>query len=409
MAAKTFLATGAATAAAAVAGSVATDVDSTWYRSLDLPAWQPPGQVIGQVWTVLYALTAGRHRPGLDPGRPGPAAPPGHGSRRQPGPERSLAVGVLPRAPARAGRGSHRRPGGVHGRADQGGGPDRPEGGRSAAALRGLERVRPGAEHHDRGRQPGRPRPLNPASTQPRRILPGGACRSGGRILPGGRILLRRARSAFRPVHASAGASLPLRARSAWRTPGPPLGQAHPPRRSRAAGPGRARANRTAPAAAASTATAQAIRGGGVPSAGGLAGGRGHQDQRRDPHGRPELRRGVDDPGRAAPPSRRDVGAQARGRDRRQPDARAGHRGADRYRPCQRGQRDQRGVGHRDQGQAGRDQALGDQPRPCAADCWPVRVAGSRRPALDPAITARLNGSSVAAACNGVRCREFCR
>ena len=59
MAAKTFLATGAATATAAVAGSVATDVDSTWYRSLDLPAWQPPGQVIGQVWTVLYALTAG--------------------------------------------------------------------------------------------------------------------------------------------------------------------------------------------------------------------------------------------------------------------------------------------------------------------------------------------------------------
>lgn len=59
MAAKTFLATGAATAAAAVAGSVATDVDSPWYRSLELPGWQPPGPVIGQVWTVLYALTAG--------------------------------------------------------------------------------------------------------------------------------------------------------------------------------------------------------------------------------------------------------------------------------------------------------------------------------------------------------------
>jgi translocator protein len=59
MAAKTYLATGAATATAAVAGSVATDVDSSWYRSLDLPGWQPPGPVIGQVWTVLYALTAG--------------------------------------------------------------------------------------------------------------------------------------------------------------------------------------------------------------------------------------------------------------------------------------------------------------------------------------------------------------
>ena len=59
MAAKTFLATGAATATAAVAGSVATDVGSPWYQSLELPGWQPPGPVIGQVWTVLYALTAG--------------------------------------------------------------------------------------------------------------------------------------------------------------------------------------------------------------------------------------------------------------------------------------------------------------------------------------------------------------
>ena len=59
MTAKAFLATGAATAAAAVAGSVAVDVDSPWYQSLDLPRWQPPGQVIGGVWTVLYALTAG--------------------------------------------------------------------------------------------------------------------------------------------------------------------------------------------------------------------------------------------------------------------------------------------------------------------------------------------------------------
>jgi tryptophan-rich sensory protein len=59
MTATTFLATGAATAAAAVVGSAATDVDSPWYQSLDLPGWQPPGQVIGEVWTVLYTLTAG--------------------------------------------------------------------------------------------------------------------------------------------------------------------------------------------------------------------------------------------------------------------------------------------------------------------------------------------------------------
>jgi translocator protein len=58
MAAKSFLATGAATAAAAVIGSAATDVDSAWYRGLDLPDWQPPGGVIGPVWTVLYGLIA---------------------------------------------------------------------------------------------------------------------------------------------------------------------------------------------------------------------------------------------------------------------------------------------------------------------------------------------------------------
>ncbi len=58
MTAKAFLGTGAATAAAALAGSVATDVDSDWYRRLDLPPWQPPGQVIGGVWTMLYTLTA---------------------------------------------------------------------------------------------------------------------------------------------------------------------------------------------------------------------------------------------------------------------------------------------------------------------------------------------------------------
>src|ERR1035441_8021847 len=59
MSVKPFLVTGAATAAAAVLGSAATDVHSRWYRRLDLPGWQPPGQVIGQVWTVLYASIAG--------------------------------------------------------------------------------------------------------------------------------------------------------------------------------------------------------------------------------------------------------------------------------------------------------------------------------------------------------------
>ncbi len=58
MSSKSFLATGAAAAATAVIGGAATDVDSRWYRRLDLPEWQPPGQVIGWVWTVLYALIA---------------------------------------------------------------------------------------------------------------------------------------------------------------------------------------------------------------------------------------------------------------------------------------------------------------------------------------------------------------
>ena len=47
--------TGAAVAATAVVGSVATKPDSRWYRSLDLPAWQPPKAAFPIVWTLLYA------------------------------------------------------------------------------------------------------------------------------------------------------------------------------------------------------------------------------------------------------------------------------------------------------------------------------------------------------------------
>lgn len=28
-----------------------------WYRSLTLPAWQPPGPAFGIIWTTIYALT----------------------------------------------------------------------------------------------------------------------------------------------------------------------------------------------------------------------------------------------------------------------------------------------------------------------------------------------------------------
>ncbi|MDF8263228.1 tryptophan-rich sensory protein [Luteipulveratus flavus] len=47
--------TGAATAACAVVGSIASDPTSRWYRSLDLPPWQPPPLAFPIVWTALYA------------------------------------------------------------------------------------------------------------------------------------------------------------------------------------------------------------------------------------------------------------------------------------------------------------------------------------------------------------------
>jgi tryptophan-rich sensory protein len=46
----------AAVAAVAAVGGLATDTESQWYRSLELPPWQPPGAVFGPVWTVLYLL-----------------------------------------------------------------------------------------------------------------------------------------------------------------------------------------------------------------------------------------------------------------------------------------------------------------------------------------------------------------
>lgn len=46
--------TGAATVAAAVVGSLATNPDDAWYRSLSLPNWQPPKAFFPIVWTGLY-------------------------------------------------------------------------------------------------------------------------------------------------------------------------------------------------------------------------------------------------------------------------------------------------------------------------------------------------------------------
>jgi tryptophan-rich sensory protein len=48
----------AAVTATAVTGSIATDPDSTWYRRLRKPSWQPPPAAFPAVWTPLYALLA---------------------------------------------------------------------------------------------------------------------------------------------------------------------------------------------------------------------------------------------------------------------------------------------------------------------------------------------------------------
>ena len=45
----------AATTVSATVGSLATQPGSAWYRSLDLPAWQPPKLAFPIVWTALYA------------------------------------------------------------------------------------------------------------------------------------------------------------------------------------------------------------------------------------------------------------------------------------------------------------------------------------------------------------------
>ncbi|MGK5741321.1 TspO/MBR family protein [Micromonospora sp. URMC 103] len=50
--------TGAAVAATAVAGSVATNPSSGWYQRLRKPRWQPPAAAFPLVWTPVYALIA---------------------------------------------------------------------------------------------------------------------------------------------------------------------------------------------------------------------------------------------------------------------------------------------------------------------------------------------------------------
>jgi len=52
------VAVAAATLITAVAGSLATDPDSPWFRRLRKPPWYPPPATFGIVWTGLYAAMA---------------------------------------------------------------------------------------------------------------------------------------------------------------------------------------------------------------------------------------------------------------------------------------------------------------------------------------------------------------
>lgn len=79
------LRTTAATTATAVAGALLTDPSSEWYRTLDLPSWQPPPRAFGRVWTPLYAGIAVSSAVALDRLSADPA-------RR---PERAAYRGVL--------------------------------------------------------------------------------------------------------------------------------------------------------------------------------------------------------------------------------------------------------------------------------------------------------------------------
>jgi tryptophan-rich sensory protein len=64
--ARTLARTGSAVVVTALAGSVATSPDSSWYRSLDLPSWQPPTVAFPIVWTLLYADIAATTGVALD-------------------------------------------------------------------------------------------------------------------------------------------------------------------------------------------------------------------------------------------------------------------------------------------------------------------------------------------------------
>jgi tryptophan-rich sensory protein len=65
----TLVRTALSVTATAVAGGLATDPGSAWYRALRTPPWQPPPPAYGLVWTPLYAglaVTSARTLDGLE-------------------------------------------------------------------------------------------------------------------------------------------------------------------------------------------------------------------------------------------------------------------------------------------------------------------------------------------------------
>lgn len=52
---RTLVLTATAVAATAVTGGLATDPQSSYYRGLRQPSWEPPAAIYGLVWTPLYA------------------------------------------------------------------------------------------------------------------------------------------------------------------------------------------------------------------------------------------------------------------------------------------------------------------------------------------------------------------
>ncbi len=51
----TLMRTGAAVATCATIGTLLTDPENRWYKSLDKPSWQPPKAAFPIAWTTLYA------------------------------------------------------------------------------------------------------------------------------------------------------------------------------------------------------------------------------------------------------------------------------------------------------------------------------------------------------------------